>query len=110
MRKEDPADLTGRVVKIRQGKDKGQYAIVIKQLDSRTVLIADGEKRTFSRPKKKNLMHLRLCSYVSPEVRNSLNETGQVTNGKLRHALIQFRLKHLTEEEGDDNDGERRCH
>lgn len=98
----DSGTLVGRVVQIIKGRDAGQYAIIIEQLDDLFVLIADGDKRKFHLPKKKNINHLKLCSYVSPEVRNSIFQTGRVTNGKLRFALIKFRSECLTEEKGDD--------
>lgn len=95
-------DLIGHVVKIIKGRDTGQFAIIIEHLNDSIVLIADGEKRKHQHPKKKNINHLLLCSYVSPEVRNSILQTGRVTNGKLRYALNKFRSECLTEEKGDE--------
>lgn len=80
----------GEVVRILRGREAGQYAIVIDVIDDRFVLLADGEKRKYDRPKKKNLNHIELLDYISPEVQNSLLETGRVTNGKLRFALDKF--------------------
>lgn len=34
--------------------------------------------------------HLKLLEYVSDEVKNSIQETGRVTNAKLRFALQKF--------------------
>lgn len=72
------------------------------------MLIADGDKRKFDRPKKKNIQHLYIHNYISPEVQNSLTETGRVTNGKLRYALTKF-LNEVLEDvkKGDEFDGER---
>jgi large subunit ribosomal protein L14e len=80
----------GQIVLITQGRDAGQYAIIVRLLDDRFVFLADGDKKKFDRPKKKNLLHLKLIDYVSPEVQSSLLETGRVTNGKLRYALTKF--------------------
>ncbi len=80
----------GQVVRILQGREAGQYAIILKTIDDRFVLLADGEKRKYDSPKKKNRSHVELIDYVSPEVQNSLLETGRVTNGKLRFALDKF--------------------
>lgn len=80
----------GQIVSITQGRDAGQYAVIIKILDERFVVLADGDKRKFDRPKKKNIHHLEFFDYVSPEVQNSMKETGRVTNGKLRFALTKF--------------------
>lgn len=100
----DPDNSThiGYVVQIQKGRDAGQFAIIVEHINDSFVLIADGEKRKFDRPKMKNLNHLHLCSYVSPEVRDSILQTGRVTNGKLRYALNKFRSECLAEKKGDD--------
>ena len=97
----------GQFVQIKQGRDAGKFAIVIELLDDRHVLLADGQRRTFDRPKKKNIFHLRSLPIISPEVCASLAETGRVTNGKLRYALHQYVDQLNDEEKGDGHDGER---
>ena len=59
-------------------------------------MIADGNKRKFDRPKKKNVLHLKFLDYVSEDVSKSLLETGRVSNSKLRYALNKF-LEQQTE-------------
>lgn len=80
----------GQIVEILRGREAGSYAVVIGIEDERFVWIADGGKRKFDRPKKKNRLHLRLYDSISTEVADSLRETGRVTNGKLRYALNKF--------------------
>lgn len=80
----------GQMVKILRGRDQGKYAVIIKIVDERFVLIADGGKRKFDQAKKKNLLHLQLQPWISEEVKNSLLESGRVTNGKIRFALAKF--------------------
>lgn len=107
----DSSPQIGQVVYIHKGRDAGQYAIVIQRMDDKFVLIADGDKRKFDRPKKKNIQHLQCHDYINAEVRRSMLETGRVTNGKLRWALGKF-VEEVLEvlEKGDGFDGERRCH
>ncbi|GAB3069686.1 KOW domain-containing RNA-binding protein [Virgibacillus ainsalahensis] len=110
MNEDDSIPLIGQVVRIMQGREAGQYAIVIKKVEDRYVLLADGEKRKYDRPKKKNLSHIESMDYISPEVQNSLLETGRVTNGKLRFAIAKFVNEVVTDlKKGDQHDGERRC-
>ncbi|PSL42550.1 hypothetical protein B0H94_11424 [Salsuginibacillus halophilus] len=80
---------TGTIVRMEQGRDTGQFAIVIQVIDERFVLVADGDKRKYDRPKRKNVHHLSPVSF-SPEVRRSLEESGRVTNAKLRFAIAAF--------------------
>ena len=77
----------GQIVKVNQGRGNGSYSVIIAVEDERYVLIADGRKRKFDHPKRKNRMHLELTSMISREVADSMRETGRVTNGKLRYAL-----------------------
>ncbi|MEC5425563.1 KOW domain-containing RNA-binding protein [Virgibacillus sp. C22-A2] len=110
MNEDDSIPLIGQIVRIMQGREAGQYAIVIKVMDDRYVLLADGEKRKYDRPKKKNLHHIETMDYISPEVQSSLLETGRVTNGKLRFAIAKFINEVVTDlKKGDQHDGERRC-
>ncbi|WML50275.1 KOW domain-containing RNA-binding protein [Neobacillus sp. PS3-34] len=104
----DSGPKLGQFVLVSRGRDAGQYAIIVRLIDERFVFLADGVKRKFDQPKKKNIQHLRLFDQVSPEVHNSIIETGRVTNGKIRFALTIFLNKRLSEKEkGDQFDGER---
>lgn len=107
---DDWIPLLGQIVRIKQGRKSGGYAVIIEVVDDRFVLIADGEKRKTNKPKKKNMQHIERMNYTSPEVRNSLLETGRVTNGKVRFALSKFVNEIVTDlKKGDQHDGERRC-
>jgi large subunit ribosomal protein L14e len=82
--------IPGQIVLIKNGRDAGEYGIIIRLIDERFVLIADGAKRKFDNPRRKNIRHLELTDYVSPEIQRSINETGRATNGKLRFALAAY--------------------
>lgn len=80
----------GQIVEIMRGRDQQKYAVIIEILDERFVLIADGDKRKFDSPKRKNILHLKLYDEISREVADSIRESGRVTNGKIRYALSKF--------------------
>lgn len=87
---EDSVPRIGQIVRIKQGREAGQFAIVIEVIDDKFVMLADGDKRKYDRQKKKNINHIEAIDYISPEVRDSLLKTGRVTNGKLRFAIAKF--------------------
>ena len=58
----------GAVVIAKAGKEKGGAYVVVGQLDSHNVLIADGRKRTIEKPKKKNVAHLQRTNSVIDEI------------------------------------------
>ncbi len=98
----DSTPRIGQIVLTKKGRDTGQYSVVIQQLNERFVLIADGDKRKFDRAKRKNISHLHLYDYVSPEVQSSILEIGRVTNGKLRYAISKFVNECINDEKKGD--------
>ncbi|MCD8501856.1 MAG: KOW domain-containing RNA-binding protein [Bacillaceae bacterium] len=80
----------GRMVRVLKGRDANSVACIMEIYDGRFVYIADGDKRKVDRSKKKNVNHLEMLDYVSPEVKNSIEQTGRVTNAKLRFAISNF--------------------
>ncbi|MGC4378205.1 KOW domain-containing RNA-binding protein [Fictibacillus sp. Mic-4] len=90
MSEADSVPKVGQIVRIKKGRDAESLSVIVNILDDRYVLIADGDKRKFDRAKRKNLNHLELLDFISPEVARSILETGRVTNGKLRYAVAKF--------------------
>jgi len=80
----------GELVRILNGRDKDQFAFVIDVLDERFVRIADGDKRKVDRAKRKNIHHIERTDIIAPEIKNSIVETGRVTNAKLRFAISTY--------------------
>ncbi|MCE7793884.1 KOW domain-containing RNA-binding protein [Salipaludibacillus sp. CUR1] len=88
----DPESIpqVGELVRVLNGRDKDQFAFIIEVLDERFVRIADGDKRKVDRAKKKNIQHIERVNIIAPEVKNSIVETGRVTNAKLRFAISTY--------------------
>ncbi|MNO20904.1 50S ribosomal protein L14e [compost metagenome] len=101
--KERSEPQVGQLVKVLKGRDAGAIYVIVGILDNRFVWIADGNKRKFDEPKRKNAQHLELLPIVSSEVVHSLQESGRVTNGKLRHAVLVYQnsADSMAEEKGD---------
>lgn len=101
--KERSEPQVGQLVKVLKGRDAGAVYVIVGILDDRFVWIADGTKRKFDGPKRKNAQHLELLPIVSSEVVHSLQESGRVTNGKLRHAVLVYQnsADSMAEEKGD---------
>ncbi|MEF2969031.1 KOW domain-containing RNA-binding protein [Paenibacillus sp. M1] len=88
--KHRPEPQIGQLVKTLKGRDAGAVYVIIGISDDRFVLIADGDKRKFDQPKRKNIQHLELQPMISSEVVHSLQESGRVTNAKLRYAVNAY--------------------
>ncbi len=93
--------VPGDIVRSRRGRDEGELLVVISIVDERFALVADGDKRRFDRPKRKNVLHLERIGVRSEEVASSIRDTGRVTNAKLRYAIDQIERRLDAEEKGE---------
>lgn len=84
-----PFDV-GRIVLSRQGHDKGRWFVVVRVVDEKHVLIADGQSRKLEKPKKKQLKHLRAKSTRLSWLVEALSEGKPVLDSELRKALKAF--------------------
>ncbi len=105
MTEENSVPQLGQIVRITKGREQNQYAVIIEIIDDRFVLLADGDKRKYDRPKKKNVNHIEKTAHISSEVKKSLLETDRVSNGKLRFAIAKYADEVVTDfEKGDRHD------
>ncbi|OLO27150.1 hypothetical protein BTR23_20730 [Alkalihalophilus pseudofirmus] len=101
MKDPESGPFIGQIVEVIKGRDRDRICVVIRIIDHRFVYIADGDSRKFDNAKKKNVQHLKFIDYVSEEVINSMNETGRVTNAKLRFAIQKFQEQNHLLKEGE---------
>lgn len=77
----------GQVVVSLAGRDRGRPFIVLKVLNERLVLVADGDLRKVNKPKKKNVRHLQARDGLSEKVAKKVVAAMTVTDQDLREAL-----------------------
>ena len=77
----------GRVVYSRMGRDRGRYFVVIERVDEDYVLIADGDLRRLSNPKKKKLKHLQSKPCRLDAIAEKLEAGQKVFDSEVRSAL-----------------------
>ncbi|TCS81525.1 KOW domain-containing RNA-binding protein [Tepidibacillus fermentans] len=95
----------GEIVEVTQGREKGKFGIVL-GFEQDRLLIADGDKRKFDKPKKKNIRHVRTTGYISKEAVRAFQETGKVSNAKMRYIIQDFLANHLNQNVEEDMKGE----
>jgi ribosomal protein L14E/L6E/L27E len=64
----------GQIVKSTQGRDKGQFFVVLKILSDDYVLIANGKTRKINNPKKKKIKHLMVYNRQINDIIEKLNQ------------------------------------
>lgn len=66
------SDLIARVVISKSGRDQGRMFVVVKVVNERFVLIADGDLRKIENPKMKNIRHLQITNIRAEDVATCL--------------------------------------
>jgi ribosomal protein L14E/L6E/L27E len=82
----------GHYVRSKAGRDKDRLFIVMKIVDEKYVLIADGDLRRIEKPKKKKIRHLALLSSVSTSLKDKLSGDGKINNAYVRREIEKLGL------------------
>ena len=77
----------GAIVISKMGRDEGRSFVVIQEVDSDFVLLADGKLRTMDHLKKKRRKHLKTTGIVVEELRTRLLSGSPVENHEVRSWL-----------------------
>ncbi|MBP3336872.1 MAG: KOW domain-containing RNA-binding protein [Clostridia bacterium] len=82
----NPADI----VYSKAGRDKGKPFVVISLESELFALIADGDMRKITKPKRKKIKHLKLTGKSADFVAEKLKNGTEVTNKELKKAIAEF--------------------
>jgi len=74
-------------VSSKAGRDAGRFYAIIRVVDHRFVEIADGDRRSVKKPKRKNLRHLVVHREVLEEVGRTLEAGQEISDADLKRAL-----------------------
>ena len=77
----------GSIVKSLAGRDQGRLFVVVQELDSDFVMVANGKLRGMDRLKKKRRKHLKPTGSVVEELRCRLANGEAVENHEIRSWL-----------------------
>ena len=83
-----PIEL-GSVVRSLAGRDQGRLFVVIQEVDSDFVMVANGKLRGMDRLKKKRRKHLKPTGTVIEELRDRLANGGTAEDHEVRSWLAK---------------------
>ncbi|HHX60425.1 MAG TPA: RNA-binding protein [Epulopiscium sp.] len=84
-----PEYVIGQFVFSKSGHDKGRLFIIMR-IEDEYLYLADGKVRTIEKPKKKKVKHVQKVNYVSEEIKEKIQEEGNLNNADLRKAVVQY--------------------
>jgi ribosomal protein L14E/L6E/L27E len=80
-------NMLGNVVYSKNGRDKGRMFVVIKIVNDRFVLLADGDLRKVEKPNLKNIKHLQFTKMKASDVLDYLKNEKIPGNHVIRNNL-----------------------
>lgn len=77
----------GRVVRSLTGRDTGKLYLITGFQASQVVLLADGRGRLVANPKKKNIRHISVLTFIDKGIAAKIASGLKVTDEDIRAAL-----------------------
>ena len=84
--------IVGQMVKVKRGRDKDSFMVVLK-IEDGYLLLVDGRRRKLCKPKRKNIKHVSSTNVVV----NLVPDCGRaLQDADIRKALSTFVLKEVS--------------
>ncbi len=80
----------GQIVCSLQGRDKGQYYIVLDK-DKNRVFVVDGQTKKLDNPKKKNPAHIKATSVIITEIAKKLKNNIKINDQMIYHSIYEYK-------------------
>lgn len=80
----------GQIVYSTQGRDKGDYYIVL-TASSNYCYVADGKYKTIKKPKKKNIAHVEATPVVITEIAQKIESKTKINDQMIYHSLYEYK-------------------
>lgn len=81
------SDLIGRLVISKAGRDKGKPFVVLKVLNDRFLMVADGDLRKVDNPKMKNTRHVQVTNRGIPEIAEAIANGENLENHRIKKLI-----------------------
>ncbi|NTW05719.1 MAG: RNA-binding protein [Peptococcaceae bacterium] len=84
----------GRLVISVAGRDKGHTYLVLRRLDHSNVLVVDGITRKVTKPKCKNIKHLKAHWELDVNIKEKVDKGLRVTDSDVQKIIRDFKSRH----------------
>ena len=79
----------GELVCSKAGRDAGRKFIIVDIIDSRHVLISDGDLRKIEKPKKKKVKHIESCGVIVDSLSKKLENRMKISDAEIRKEIAR---------------------
>lgn len=88
-------DLIGKVVLSLSGRDKDHLYVVVDSTKAGNVLLINGDNKTISNPKKKNIKHLSFIDDIDDELKTTIKDKKKNADLRIKRFL---KLRYIVKE------------
>ncbi len=79
----------GQLVKSSQGRDRGQWMIILNIVDNDYALLCDGKIRKIEKPKKKKLKHISKTNIIFDDIQKKIMQNN-ISNADIRKKIADY--------------------
>jgi len=80
----------GQIVRSTQGRDEGQYYLVL-NVNENSANLVDGKAKKLNNPKKKNIAHLEGTSVINTEIASKITNNIKINDQMIYHSLYEYK-------------------
>ncbi|WP_297630578.1 KOW domain-containing RNA-binding protein [uncultured Clostridium sp.] len=88
-------DLIGKVVLSLSGRDKDHLYVVVDSDKAKNLLLVNGDNKTISNPKKKNIKHLSFIDDIDDELKTTIMDKKRNADLRIKRFL---KLRYIVKE------------
>ena len=88
-------DLIGKVVLSLSGRDKDHLYVVVDSDKAKNLLLVNGDNKTISNPKKKNIKHLSFIDDIDDELKTTIIDKKRNADLRIKRFL---KLRYIVKE------------
>ena len=84
----------GQIVKSIKGRDCHQYYLIVGLIGDKYLSLTDGVKHPITKPKKKNIKHVKISMSVDKDFEERLLRGEPLTNSQIKTAIERLKNQH----------------
>jgi len=84
----------GQIVKSIKGRDCYQYYLIVGLIGDKYLSLTDGVKHPITKPKKKNIKHVKISMSVDKDSEERLLRGEPLTNSQIKTAIERLKNQH----------------
>jgi ribosomal protein L14E/L6E/L27E len=84
----------GQMAQSSQGRDCHRYYLIVGMIGDKYLVLTDGVKHPITKPKKKNIKHVKISMCVDKDIEEKLLRGESLSNSQIKSAIERLKNQH----------------